>query len=82
MLDAVRILNDHGPTGGKLEDVAVKSTVAAGVDIVAIDALGLELLGKEPAETKKAAAIIKYAQEAGLGKANYRSLALKELAVS
>ena len=82
VLDAVRILKDHGPTGGNMEDVVVKSTVAAGVDIVALDALGLELLGKEPGETKKAAAIIKYAQEAGLGKANYRSLALKELAVS
>ena len=60
VLDAVRILKDHGPTGGNMEDVVVKSTVAAGVDIVALDALGLELLGKEPGETKKAAAIIKY----------------------
>ena len=49
---------------------------------MALDALGLELLGREPSETRKAAAIIKYAEEAGLGKANYRSLALKELAVS
>ena len=43
------------PQGGKLEDVAVKTTVAAGVDIVALDALGLELLGKEPGQVKKAA---------------------------
>jgi uncharacterized protein (DUF362 family) len=82
VLDAVRVLKDHGPVGGKPEDVVVKTTVAAGVDIVAIDALGLELLGKDPAETKKAASILKYAQESGLGKMNYRSLALKELAVS
>ena len=48
VIDAVRILKDHGPTGGNMEDVVVKSTVAAGVDIVALDALGLELLGREP----------------------------------
>jgi uncharacterized protein (DUF362 family) len=82
VLDAVRLLKDHGPTGGKLEDVVVKTTVAAGVDIVALDAFGLELMGREPSETKKATAIIKYAQEVGLGKIDYRSLALKELAVS
>jgi uncharacterized protein (DUF362 family) len=82
VLDAVRILKDHGPVGGRMEDVAVKTTVAAGVDIVALDALGLELMGKEPGETRKAASIIKYAEESGLGKANYRGLALKELAVT
>lgn len=81
VLDAVRVLKDHGPSGGRPEDVAVRTTVAAGVDIVALDALGLELLGKDPAETKKAAAILKNAQEVGLGKMNYRSLALRELTV-
>ena len=40
ILDAVRILTAHGPIGGKLEDVALKYTVAAGVDIVALDAWG------------------------------------------
>jgi uncharacterized protein (DUF362 family) len=82
VLDAVRTLVANGPTGGKLEDVVVKTTVAAGTDIVALDALGVELLGKAPEETKKAQAIIKYAQEAGLGKADYRTLALKELSVA
>ena len=82
ILDAVRVLTAHGPTGGKLEDVAVRGTVAAGVDIVAIDALGLELLGNPPAATKKAASILKYAQQAGLGKIDYRKLALKEIAVA
>ena len=82
VLDAVRVLKDHGPTGGNMEDVVVKSTVAAGVDIVALDALGVELLGREPGDMRKAQAIIKYAQEVGLGKADYHSLALKELVVS
>ena len=82
VLDAVRVLTDHGPVGGNPADVAVRTTVAAGVDIVALDALGIELLGRAPAETKKARAIIKYAQEAGLGKADYRSSALAEFAVA
>lgn len=82
VLDAVRVLTAHGPTGGKLEDVAVRGTVAAGVDIVALDALGLELLGNPPATTKKAASILKYAQQVGLGKIDYRKLSLKEIAVA
>ncbi|MHB8900812.1 MAG: DUF362 domain-containing protein [Thermoguttaceae bacterium] len=82
VLDAVRILKGNGPSGGKLEDVAVKTTVAAGVDIVALDALGLELLDRDPADIKKAAGIVKYAEESGLGKADYRSLALAELEVA
>ncbi len=82
VLDAVRTLKANGPTGGKLEDVVVKTTVAAGVDIVALDALGLELLGKEPSEVKKARAIINYAEESGLGKSDYRSLALAELEIA
>jgi uncharacterized protein (DUF362 family) len=82
VLDAVRVLTANGPSGGKPDDVAVKTTVAAGVDIVALDALGLELLGKAPADVKKAASILKFAQEAGLGKSDYRSLKLRELSVS
>ncbi len=78
ILDAVRILTAHGPTGGHLEDVALKYTVAAGVDIVALDALGAEIMGKKP---EKIGSIAK-AVEVGLGKMDYRSLALREIAVS
>jgi uncharacterized protein (DUF362 family) len=38
ILDGYRILVRNGPTGGALEDVAVKKTVVAGTDPVAIDA--------------------------------------------
>jgi len=37
ILDAYRILVRNGPTGGNLEDVAVKKTVLAGTDPVALD---------------------------------------------
>jgi uncharacterized protein (DUF362 family) len=78
VLDGVRVLKAHGPKGGNLADVEIKNTVAAGIDIVALDALGAELLGRKPAGISS---IVK-GQAAGLGKMDYRMLALKELAVS
>jgi uncharacterized protein (DUF362 family) len=78
ILDAVRILKAHGPKGGNLADVLLKTTVAAGVDLVALDALGAEILGRKPTDIPT---IVK-GQEVGLGKIDYRSLALKEIAVS
>jgi uncharacterized protein (DUF362 family) len=77
ILDAVRVLKANGPKGGNLADVALKTTVAAGVDLVALDALGAELLGRKPTDIPT---IVK-GQEVGLGKMDYRSLALREIAV-
>jgi len=78
IMDAVRTLKAHGPRGGNPADVELKTTVAAGVDIVALDALGAELLGRKPENIRT----IVMGQEAGLGKIDYRSLALREIAVS
>lgn len=78
ILDATRILTANGPMGGNLSDVDTKLTLAAGIDVVALDAWGAELMGKKPADI---GSIIK-GQEYGLGKIDYRSLALKELALS
>jgi uncharacterized protein (DUF362 family) len=78
VLDAVRVMKAHGPKGGNLADVELKTTVAAGVDIVALDALGAELMGKSPTAYKS---IVK-GQEVGLGKIDYHSLALREFKVS
>ncbi len=78
VLDAVRILTAHGPRGGKLEDVKTPLTVAAGVDIVALDAFAAEVLGHQPADV----GFVAKAAEVGLGKMDYRSLALRELAVA
>ncbi len=78
VLDAVRILKAHGPKGGRLEDVEMPLAVAAGTDIVALDAWGAEVLGRTPEEIPSVAA----AEKAGLGTAKYRSLKLREAAVS
>lgn len=78
ILDAVRVLTAHGPKGGNPADVAMKLQVAAGTDIVALDAWGAELLGRKPEEIKS----IPFAEKAGLGKMDYKALAPKEIAVS
>lgn len=78
ILDAVRVLMANGPKGGNLADVALKTTVAAGVDLVALDALGAEILGRKPTDVPT---IVK-GQEMGLGTMDYRKLALKEIAVA
>jgi len=78
VLDCLRVLTAHGPSGGKLEDVATKMTIAAGTDIVALDAFGAEIMDKKPAEIGSIVA----GEKAGLGKIDYRSLALREIAVS
>lgn len=78
VLDAIRILTANGPTGGDLKDVKRLDTIAAGTDIVALDAFGAELLGHKPDAIKSVAA----GHAAGLGTMDYRKLALKEIEVA
>jgi len=70
ILDAVRVLTDHGPQGGDPEDVDLRGIVAAGTDIVAIDAFGATLLGHKPEEIGFVAA----AAQQGLGTLDFASL--------
>lgn len=77
ILDGIRILKNNGPKGGNLADVETKLALAAGTDIVALDAWGAELMGNKPSDI---GAIVK-GQEVGLGRIDYRSIA-KEIAVS
>ncbi len=64
VLDATRIMLQNGPSGGSLEDVAVKNLVFAGTDPVALDALGTGLFGMKPADI----GYITKAHQAGRGK--------------
>ena len=70
VMDAVRVLTDHGPQGGDPKDVDVRGIVAASTDIVALDALGASLLGHEPAAITNIAA----AAARGLGTMDFSSL--------
>ncbi|MBP8132360.1 MAG: DUF362 domain-containing protein [Candidatus Hydrogenedentes bacterium] len=78
VMDAMRILTANGPTGGDIADVKPANLVAAGVDIVALDAFGCELLGHKPEDI----GTVKAGLDAGLGRIDYRALALKELEVA
>ena len=77
VLDAVRILTANGPTGGNLADVKRKDTIVAGVDQVAVDAVGATLLGYKPEEIGH----IVQANARGLGTINFNSLSPKRLEV-
>jgi len=70
VLDAVRTLTAHGPQGGDPNDVEVRGIVAAGTDIVALDAFGATLLGHDPEEIGYVAA----AARSGLGTLDFASL--------
>jgi len=78
ILDCTRIMLANGPKGGRLEDVEAKWTMAAGTDIVALDAFGAEMLRRKPEEIGS----IKKGAEVGLGTMDYRSLKPKEITLS
>jgi uncharacterized protein (DUF362 family) len=77
VLDAIRVLTANGPVGGNLADVKRKDTIVAGVDQVAVDAVGATLLGHKP----EAIGYIVEANARGLGTINYASLSPKMLEV-
>jgi uncharacterized protein (DUF362 family) len=63
IIDATRILTDHGPTGGSLRDVKVLNKVIASTDIVAADAYATGLFGLKPQDIATTVA----AHKRGLG---------------
>ncbi len=78
IVDAVRTLDRHGPKCGDPEDVSVRTTLAAGLDPVALDAFAAELMGRDP---QQIGSIVHAAREE-LGTMDYRSLRPVEIAVS
>jgi len=77
VLDAVRVLTANGPVGGNLADVKRKDILVAGVDQVAVDAVGATLLGYKPASI----GYIAEGDARGLGTLNFNSLSLKQVEV-
>lgn len=63
VVDATRILTDHGPQGGDLRDVRLLNKVIASTDIVAADAYATRLFGLKPEEI----AVTVAAYKRGLG---------------
>ncbi len=77
VVDAYRILMDHGPTGGSLDDVKQTQTLIASHDIVAANSYAATLFGlqgEQIAYVQKAAAM-------GLGTLDLASVRVDELQV-
>jgi len=75
VLDAYRLLTRNGPSGGNLADVALKKTLIAGTDPVAVDSLGATLFNLDP---KRLAFLIE-AKARGLGENDLARVALKTI---
>ncbi|MBF0183273.1 MAG: DUF362 domain-containing protein [Magnetococcales bacterium] len=74
VVDATRVLQRNGPSGGSLEDVKRENTIVAGLDEVALDSWALGLLGL----TSSQVPYLAMAEQRGLGKVEWRSLHWQE----
>ncbi len=78
IVDGVRVLMNHGPTGGNLKDVKIANTLIASFDPVAVDAYAAQIFfSKKPQDI----AYIKFGAEMGLGRYDFGNLRVKEVAV-
>lgn len=77
VIDAVRILTAHGPTGGNLDDVKKLDTLIASPDIVAADSYAATLFGMQPGDL----AYIQAGAAMGLGRSDLANLKIEELTV-
>jgi uncharacterized protein (DUF362 family) len=75
VVDAVRILTAHGPTGGSLNDVQRADTVIASHDMVAADAWAATLFGLTGADI----AYVHAAAEMGLGTMDLDRVEIEEV---
>ena len=77
VVDAVRILKAHGPSGGSLDDVHRMDTVIASSDIVAADAWAATLFGMSGAEVP----YVRAAADMGLGTLNLDEIEVEEISL-
>ena len=75
IVDAVRMLMDHGPSGGNLSDVKKANTIIASADIVAADSYAATLFGMQPNDLD----YIKKGAKMGLGVKNLDQLKIEEI---
>jgi len=77
VVDAVRILVAHGPTGGSLNDVRQTDTVIASADMVAADAYAATLFGLSGVDIP----YVRAAAEMGLGTLDLSTVRVEEIHV-
>lgn len=77
VVDGYRILMNHGPTGGSLDDVKQAHTIIASHDIVAADAYAATLFDLQGADIP----FVKAAADMGLGTLDLGSIKIEEVSV-
>ena len=77
VVDAVRILVNHGPSGGNLDDVKMANTVIASHDIVAADAYAATLFDLTGADIPA----VRAGAQMGLGTMDLNSVKIEEISV-
>ncbi len=75
IVDAVRMLMAHGPSGGNLADVKKANTIIVSTDIVAADSYAATLFGMSPDQLS----YIKKGAKMGLGNNNLEQLKIEEI---
>jgi uncharacterized protein (DUF362 family) len=74
VLDAYRILVRNGPQGGRLSDAQLNKTVVAGVDYVAVDAVGATFFDIKPEELP----YLQLSSERGIGRIDLEKLKIEK----
>lgn len=74
LLDGYRILIRNGPQGGRLSDAKLYKTMAAGVDYVAVDAIGATFFGIKPQELS----YLQLAHQKGFGEIHLEKLKIEK----
>ena len=77
IVDGVRILMNHGPTGGDLNDVKMANTIIASQDIVAADSYAATLFGL----TGNDIPAIRAGAQMGLGTMDLNSVKIEEISI-
>ena len=75
LIDAIRIMSQNGPSGGRLSDVETKNTLILSDDPVAADARAALLFNRKPERI----GYIRMAQEQGLGTYDFQQLNAKKV---
>jgi len=77
VIDAIRILKNHGPTGGDLADVEQTNMIIASHDMVAADSFTTRLFGLTPGDIPA----LRFAEKMRLGVTDLGSIEIKEINV-
>lgn len=78
VVDAYRILTDHGPASGTAADVKKKGLLVAGIDPVAVDAYCTTIFGLEPQEV----GFVSNAFKLGLGEMDLQKVVQRKIDVA